>query len=471
MRNFAITVALLLASCQGNNNGHQTTAQSRTSPAASPSEESKYVGEFKALVAAYEAVDRFSGVVLVQQKGKTIFEANVGYANRELNVLVTQDSLFRIGSVTKQFTAAAIMKLVEQGKCKVEDKLSLYVPDYEPGKVITIHQLLTHTAGVPNFTDFPSYRSVMGKHHSLSQIIDIFRKKPLEFTPGSRFKYSNSGYVLLTAVVEKASGMEYEAFMKKEIWSPAALTSTRYDRGRPIIKNRAAGYQMGPGKKLVNASHIDMSVPAGAGGVLSTARDLCRWDRALHDGRVLSEASRKKMFTPDKGSYGYGWRISNLHGTPMILHGGGVNGFVSHFMRFPSKNLCIVVLANHTFARPGMMALGLANIWFGKPAYIPRIKKAVMLPLAQLQAVTGTYQIKGLSLTATIFIRGGDLYAQIKGQRAFRLFPEAPHRFFIKEVDVDFTFVVEGGRAVSMNSFQNGRNTLWLRKAAPVKTK
>jgi CubicO group peptidase (beta-lactamase class C family) len=302
----------------------------------------------------------FRGVVLLGMNGKVVFEKAYGLANEEWNVRNTTTTKFRIASLTKEFTAACILVLQERGRLKVQDPISRYLPGLpETWQSITIHQLLTHTSGIPNYTDSSELPKINRTGATPQEMIALVTGKPLDFEPGSQWRYSNSGYILLGMIIERVSGQPYADFLKSNIFERLEMKNSGYDRGSDILKERASGYQIKDGV-LANADFIDMTIPCAAGGIYSTVEDLYRWNEALaHDGKLLSEESLKQMFTeyPEathQGQhYGYGVVISRQKfGKLLYYHGGGVNGFSSSIQRYHSERVCIVVLSNLSSYKP-----------------------------------------------------------------------------------------------------------------------
>jgi CubicO group peptidase (beta-lactamase class C family) len=282
---------------------------------------------------AQSEVNGFMGSVLVAKGDEILFEGGYGMASLELNVANTPQSVFRIGSITKAFTAALILKLQEEGKLNVSDALSKYLPDYPRATDITLQHLLNHTSGVYDYTngDLPT---LARQQLNLDELIDTFKDEPLTFEPGTKWSYSNSGYVLLTKVIELASGMSYGEYLEQALLEPLGLNSTGVEDARAITPNRATGYEQTP-DGLLNAQFIDPSIPSGAGALVSTTHDLYLWDRALMKGKFLSEDSRQAMFaktvsTEQPGMttyYGDGWMMGERFGKEVIDHGGGIFRF------------------------------------------------------------------------------------------------------------------------------------------------
>ena len=287
----------------------------------------------------------FGGSVLAAQDGVILVSQGVGMADEENKVPNTPQTRFRLGSVTKQFTSMAIMMLQERKKLNVQDLVCQYLPDCPPAwQEVTIHHLLTHTSGIPNFTSQNSYAATWATPSTPIQTIDRFIDRPLIFEPGERFSYSNSGYIVLGYLIELVSGQSYEAFLQENIFDPLEMTNTGYDHNRGDL---AVGYvALG-----LEAPYIDMSIPYAAGGLYSTVEDLYLWDQALYTDRLLSQDLLDLMWTPyaqeaPKIQYGYGWEISDHDGHHQISHNGGVNGFTSVIIRYPAERTTVIVLSN-----------------------------------------------------------------------------------------------------------------------------
>lgn len=316
-----------------------------------------------------ESAGEFSGTVFVAHNGRILLNQGFGQANVTAGIANSPQTQFRIGSLTKQFTAAAILKLQEQGLLDVREPLSNYLPDYPRAQEITIHQLLTHTAGIPNYERRPDLPQVVQSPIALDALIASFANEPLQFPPGRQYEYSSSGYVILTKIIELVSGEPYEDFLQEQFFEPLGMNSTGYDFLAPDLPNPAVGYQLTPGGPQP-AIRTDSSWPTGAGALYSTVEDLYRWDRALYGDELLSPASREAFFTPyvdtrQGAYYGYGWDIGTTSGRPSIVHGGGIFGFASFMARFPEDDAVVIVLSNGIQMPPRIVAEGLADILFG----------------------------------------------------------------------------------------------------------
>lgn len=354
------------------------------------------VQKIDTLMKQYYDYGQFNGSILVAEKGKIIFEKGYGMANMEWSAPNQADTKFRIGSVTKQFTAAMILQLVEDGKIKLDGKITDYLPDYrkDTGGKITIHQLLNHTSGIPSYTSRPTFFAEESRDpQSVADFVKKFASGDLEFEPGSKFNYNNSGYFLLGAIIEKVSGKTYEAVLKERILDPLGMAATGYDHHATILAKRAAGYEKTP-EGYRNASYLDMSLPYAAGSIYSTVEDLYKWDQSLHEGKILSAESRKLMFTPGLSSYGYGVVMVDKaaeNGDPklrFIQHSGGINGFNSLLTRSVDKQQTVVILDNISYGRHhGRITSSIFNILNGKPYDTP--KRSIAETLYKIAADKG----------------------------------------------------------------------------------
>jgi len=289
---------------------------------------------------------QFMGSVLVARGNEVLLSKGYGSANLEWDIPNTPVTKFRLGSLTKQFTAASILLLEERGKLKVDDPIKKYLPDAPVAwDKITIFNLLTHTAGIPNFTSFPDYASTEPFPTTAEKLVARFRDKPLEFEPGERWNYSNSGYVLLGYLIEKISGQTYEKFVQENIFAPLAMKDSGYDSNSAVTSHRAAGCsrsQNGP----VNAGFIHMSIPHAAGALYSTTEDLLRWEHGLFGGKLVSTASLEKMTTPFKNDYAFGLGVRTTNGRKVIDHNGSIEGFNTVLAYYPESKVTVVALAN-----------------------------------------------------------------------------------------------------------------------------
>jgi CubicO group peptidase (beta-lactamase class C family) len=386
---------------------------------------------------------KFHGTALVAKNGEVIFKKGYGLANIELGVPNTPEMKFQIGSITKQFTATAILQLQEKGLLGLDDPITKHLTDYpkETGDKVTIHHLLSHTSGIPSYTDMPDLMLQKSLPTTVDELLAIFKDKPLEFEPGEKYKYSNSGYVVLGAIIEAMSGKSYEDHIRENILEPLNMTNSGYDHRDRIMKNRAAGYTQDENQELRNADFVHMSAPYSAGALYSTVGDMLIWDQALYTEKLLKKSSLEKMFTPVLKNYGYGWVIEEKFGRPLVWHNGGIDGFHTTFNRWVDDDLCIVVLSNNDSAPVENMATGLAAIIFGKPYDVPVIKTPIEVDPNIFTDYEGVYQIEEDEYRFIDF-EDSVLYSQRGGSVRFRLFPEAEDKFyFVHDHTVTLTFV------------------------------
>jgi CubicO group peptidase (beta-lactamase class C family) len=319
-------------------------------------------GQLDQVVDAYVQNKTFMGSVLVARDAAVLLNKGYGSANLEWKVPNTPTTKFRLGSITKQFTAASILLLEERGKLKLEDPIKMYVTDAPSAwDRITIFNLLTHTSGIPNFTNLADYKTLQLADTPLTKTIAMVRDKPLDFFPGEKMSYSNSGYILLGYVIEKVTGDTYERFVRTNIFTPLGMNDSGYDSNSAIIDRRAAGYSPSPDGPI-NAGYIHMSVPHAAGALYSTTEDLLRWERGLFGGKVVSAASVKKMTTPFKNNYALGVVVQTVDGRTVVQHGGGIDGFNTFLAYYPDEKLTVIVLANINGQAPNAIASKLAAV-------------------------------------------------------------------------------------------------------------
>ena len=341
------------------------------------------IEKIDALISTCVEYGKFNGSVLVAEKGEIIYKKGFGFANMEWDIPNRPDTKHRLASITKQFTAMLIVQLAAENKLKLDVPISTYLPDYpkKNGDRITIHHLLTHTSGTPNYTSFPNYRDMMRNPHRPAEIVNLFADSALEFTPGEKFNYSNSGYVLLGSIIENISGKTYEEVLQEKIFMPLKMINTGYDHSSPIMKNRAAGYYKN-GNTFVNANYIDMSTPYAAGAIYSTVEDLYLWDQALYREQLLPKKYMDLLFekhTPSWGQhYGYGWEIGSTQigntkeYVQTIGHGGSINGFNTQITRIPSDQSLILLLNNTGGAPLNDMIKAINGILHDKPYDLPK---------------------------------------------------------------------------------------------------
>ncbi len=412
-------------------------------PVAAPAAQS-LAASIDAVVAPLYKADAPGATLIVVKDGKTVLRKAYGMADVAGKVVMRPEHSLRLGSITKQFTAVAIMMLADEGKLAVSDPITRFLPDYPTqGKLITIEHLLTHTSGIVSYTGKADFRSQSQRKFTVPQMLDYFKNDPLEFAPGTKYAYNNSGYYLLGAIVEKISGQTYAEFLEQRIFVPLGMTDTAYEgheRG-PIL--RAAGHQK-TDAGFVPSTPMDMSQPYAAGALVSTVEDLAKWDAAVSAGKLLKPASWTQAFTAYKladgksTDYGYGWGVDKLRGTQLISHGGGINGFSTYALRLPQEKVFVAILSNSDSGLPWptMVARNAAAVAIGKP--FPVYTAIPMSPTA-LDAFVGTYKVD--ETTNRVVRRDGEhLVIQRTGRRPEKIYPFSADSFFMDEVPTTLKF-------------------------------
>ena len=397
-----------------------------------------------------------SGYITVARDGQVILARSYGRANRDKDRNAGVDTRFRIGSLTKQFTAAAIVQLAEKGLLHFEDPIRMHLRDYpQTGDAITVHHLLTHTSGIPEYEGDESLMKEPGRPHSRAEVLAAFKDRPLDFKPGERFSYSNSNYVLLGLIIEKASGHSYDDYLREHVLAPAGMhRTTAVDD--PADADTAVGYIADLREVLVPAPTMDTSILFAAGALRSTARDLIRWDRALAGAEVVSGDSKQRMFTPGQGDYAYGWNVSHDAGHVVLWHEGRTEGFTSYIGRAPDEGLVVIALFNNEILEPAKIAGPVLHMALtGEAVDPPHERPVVPLDAASIVAVTGDYRLTEKSRTEaearfprglveqvlrlSIITAEGRLYMKPSRQPSVQLFRGENGAFFTKRDGIDLT--------------------------------
>ncbi|MEO8208935.1 MAG: serine hydrolase [bacterium] len=331
------------------------------------------------LIKKYNEYNQFNGSALVAENGKIILEKGYGYANIEWKIPNAPDTKFRLASVTKQFTAMLTMQLVEQGKIKLDGKITDYLPYYPnktAGEKVTVHNLLNHTSGIPNMTNDRDFmQNKIRDPYDVKDLVVNYCSKDLEFEPGTKWSYSNSGYVILGAIIEEVTGKKYEDVLKENILIPLDMSNSGYDHSSAIIENRASGYDKSPAG-YTNTRYIDMSIPYSAGSMYSTVEDLFKWDQALYTDKLVSKETKDKIFTNYMNDYGYGWQIKNLKignvNKNAVFHSGDIFGFTTLIKRYVDDNNCIILLSNSSNANIDAIDKSVSAILYDQPYNMPK---------------------------------------------------------------------------------------------------
>lgn len=369
-----LVLSAMSASAQSSTNGRDSSATSRTPPSRA-----EVIARVDSLAKAFLAQPQSPGLsISVIRAGRdTLVFKGYGKADLENDVPATPATVYRIGSITKQFTAAAVMRLVEKGSVHLGDSIGKYLPELPRAwRPVKIRQLLNHTSGIPSYTDLgESWARRWGEYMSPDTLVALTASKPMDFAPGTGWRYDNTGYVVLGMLLEKVSGKPYAEYLESTLFTPLGLTHTYYCERSPLIPHRARGYQR-EGKSFTNAPYLDMSQPYSAGALCSTVGDLARWNRLLATGKVVSPASYAEMTTPEGNAglnhYGFGLVRGAVGSHIMIEHGGGIHGFITSNAYLPNDSLSITVLTNAAPSNPDALLGNIARAVYGIPLVQPK---------------------------------------------------------------------------------------------------
>jgi CubicO group peptidase (beta-lactamase class C family) len=415
--------------------------------------------------------------LLIAKGGKIIYDKGYGYADLEHKVKITPQTKFRIGSITKQFIASGILKLQEEGKLSVTDKLSKYFPDFPRAGEVSIHQLLTHTSGIHSFTNKETFLADVVKPITNEKLLDYFKNDEYDFNPGEQYQYDNSGYFLLGLIIEKITGGNYGDYLKKTFFDPIGMKNTGVYSTRIKLTNEALGYEKS-GDSYKRALNWNMDWAGGAGSLYSTTEDLYKWNEAVFNNKVLKPESMKAAFTPvvlNNGSmppgiqYGYGWGLNEYRGVSSIGHSGGLHGFISQLMRVPKDSLTVVMLTNVMPPQVELDPMKVAELYLWKDMAKQTSFAQQQADDKELEKYVGRYDLtQGMVMTVSKEKDG--LYAQVSGQNKFPIFQSSPGHFFWKVVQATIAFVTDDKGNVTHGHFEQGSFKVDAARMKDVKT-
>ncbi|WP_181444194.1 serine hydrolase domain-containing protein [Pseudoxanthomonas sp. z9] len=443
---FACAVSLLFAGAAG---------------AAEPASKAEVERYARQLMEKAYPVDGPGAAILVARGDEVLYRGARGRASIELDVPLNADQVFRMGSITKQMAAAGLLTLVEQGKLSLDDPLSKFLPDYPGGGNVSVRMLLNHTSGIKSYTGIPGVmEGPIMQDRTTAQMIETFKDLKPDFAPGQGYAYNNSGYVLVGAVIEKASGQPWHAYLKQALFEPLGMRHTGYGlESAGVIAGMVQGYTGEPGHPA-KAGYLSMTQPHAAGALVTTVDDLLRWNRALHEGKVLKDATYRQMVTPvgkaiDAG-YGFGIQSLALRGQPMLEHGGGIHGFATRLLYLPGSDITVAVLQNTDSPaegeEPGDISRRLAAFTLGEPFPEPI---AVAVDPARLQSALGTYRA-GPERAFNLHLVDGKPVLQ-EGERRHAVVPLGPDDFVYAHRLTRFRIERDAsGRATAMRYFRMG---------------
>jgi len=411
--------------------------------------------ELDSAMKAYEKVQHFNGTVLVAKNGQVLLEKGYGYKNFQAGTLNDTQTVYMIASVTKQFTSAVVLKLVEQHKLALTDPLSKYFPTYPNGDKITIYNLLTHTAGIPDYSQDSVF---MSTHKGLKISQALIQYNRADFAPGTNWHYSNQGYQLLGEIIAKVTGKTYFQAVRQYIFRPLHMTHSGFDFAALKSSNKATGYWTYPGKrKNQEAPIIDSATSFSAGAIYSTVGDLYKWHKALQSYKIVPKALMDQAYTPFKNHYGFGWFADSLYGKRVLSHSGDTYGFKSNIARTTQDDVCVILLNNiEDEEMRGALTDDLLAVLYHRPYHLPVYHQEIQLSEATLKKYPGTYEMSP-QFSLDVVLENGQLWIQPAGQPKSQIYAEKENFFFSKVVDGQLEFVADAsGNIVSLVLYQGG---------------
>lgn len=415
--------------------------------------------DYRAVLEDSYRADRPGATVIVSRDGEVLYHDAIGMADLEMDVPLATDHILRLASVSKQYTAAAILNLVAEDRIALDDPLSEFLPDYPQGDV-TVHQLLNHTSGIKSYTSIEGYMGDerIRRHLDTEELVSVFRDREPDFEPGSNWAYNNSGYVLLGAIIESVTGQAWNDYIREALLVPAGIEHTDYYPQETIIPGRVEGYHAGD--EVTNAPWLSMTQPHAAGALSATAADVDRWQQTLHGGELLPETLYQRMITPEgaaaESDYGYGIARTDIRGHAALQHGGGIHGFNTHALWIPSEKLSVVVLSNYAGhePRPAVTARRLAARTLGES--YPVDEPTIDLSATDPEALVGTYRIDE-DTTRTLELKDGELVSRRGEGRPFVVKPVSRYRFVFPNSLTYFDVVRnEAGEVTALEFHQEG---------------
>lgn len=388
---------------------------------------------------------------IIAQKGQILYHKAFGMADLENKIPMRTEMVFRIGSISKQFTAVAILKLMEEGKISLQDEITKYIPDYPTqGYKVTIEHLLTHTSGIVSYTNMAKFGSeLMTRDMKPTELIDVFKNEKFEFAPGEKWNYNNSGYFLLGYIIEKITGITYADYIEKTIFQPLGMKNSLYGSNSKLIPNRAQGYEPGP-TGIQNATYLSMTLPYAAGSLMSTVNDCYIWNKALNEGKIIKRETLEKAFVPyvlksgKKTSYGYGWSIGEIEGQKLVQHSGGINGFLTNGIYVPSKDVYIAVFSNSNAIAPIEVSQRMLQAVLG----LNKPKTIVKIDSVKAKEYTGVFENEDGDLRK-ISWANGRLQSQRLGAAAFDLLMFEKDKFYFQNSPTELYFTRDAKGAIN----------------------
>lgn len=439
---------------------------------AQQKDDNQLFADFDKMLSEQFKTNETGATALVARKGQIIYKKAFGMANLEYNTPMQVDNIFRIGSITKQFTAVAILQLMEQGKLNMQDEITKFIPDYPThGHKITIEHLLTHTSGIQSYTGMKDFRGKMTLDLKPTELIDYFKNQPMEFAPGTKWKYNNSGYFLLGFIIEKVSGKTYQQYVEDNFFKRLGMSNSLYGSDSKIIKKRAGAYSK-DSTGVINAPLMSMTLPYAGGSIQSTVEDLFKWHQAVHSYKLVKKESLDKAFTKYKltdgkeTDYGYGWFLRNVQESSSIEHGGSINGFLTQSIYLPKEDVFVAVFSNCNCNPPSVIGSKIAALAIGKPYEY----KEISLDNTVLQGYTGVYENeKGEQRVITL--AENQLYAKLSGAAKIKIKAYLKDKFFFEDLMTTIEFSRnQKGEIEKLTVKSRQPNVVWNKTNKPIPT-
>jgi CubicO group peptidase (beta-lactamase class C family) len=406
----------------------------------------EYSPKIDSLLNAYRTLNKFNGTILVCKNGKTIFHNSLGFKDKSKNIFLKKNDIFPIGSLTKPFTSILILKLIEQKLVSLDDKISKFIPEYPRGSEITIQNLLTHTSGIYEELRNPKYLEQLYSRKTFDhdEKMSFFINEPLDFEPGSKFSYCNSGYTLLGIIIEKITGISYSQNLEQYIFKPLKMNNTGFDYSR-IKKDRVTGYSYLSNSKNIEVEVANADLFFSSGALYSNSNDLQKFYRGLKSRTIISDKALKQSISIFKEGYGLGWFIDKIGNDSVVNHGGNVEGFTSYFAMNLDKDICVILLSNTTSTSLERIGNSIYKIVTNQPYILPKPKQEIKLQEETLSIYTGEYKVSD-SYIIKVTLEDGKLFIQTNNEQKFRILAEKESLFFIIGEDIEIEFIKTNGK-------------------------
>ncbi|MCC3158313.1 serine hydrolase [Hymenobacter sp. 15J16-1T3B] len=408
-------------------------------------------GKIDTLLNAYASVHKFNGTALVTQDHKTVYEKSFGYQDAVTKKLNTSNSIYPVGSLTKPFTALVILKLVEENKLSLTDPVSKFIPDYPRGSQIQLKHLLTHTAGIYEPLRNPKYLEQVVADHAFkpAEVMGFFKNEPLDFEPGSKFSYSNSGYDLLGVIIEKVTRLPYSAAVSKYIFGPLQMKKSGFNFQKLQDDNKVTNYAYLSPTRQAEVKIWNSNLTYSSGALYSTAGDLLKFYEGLSSFKIVSEQTLEQATNPLLGHYGYGWFLDVIHGDRVIDHGGNIPGATSYFLFSPEHQTCIILLNNITSTTLEKTGKSMYAALRNKPYSIPKPQQEIKLGEKALLRYTGFFEVSA-NYKLEISQEADKLFMRINNGDKVKLLAESENRFFINDEDMALEFISKDDKIVQL---------------------